>query len=70
MNKLLILTADDWEGLFIDGKLVTEGHSIPLYEFCEVLGIKVDFKEVDDEYMCEMGSFPQNLDEIPEDKIK
>jgi hypothetical protein len=70
MNKLLILTTDDWEGLFIDGKLATEGHSISLYEFCKILGIKVDFKEVDDEYMYEMGSFPQNLDEIPEDKIK
>ncbi len=70
MKNLLLLQSDDWDGLFIDGKLVTEGHSISLYKFCKILGIKVDFKEVDDEYMYEMGSFPENLDEIPEDKIK
>lgn len=28
MNKAILVQADDWEGLYIDGKLVEEGHTL------------------------------------------
>lgn len=28
MNKAIIIQADDWEGLFVNGVLVQEGHSL------------------------------------------
>jgi hypothetical protein len=28
MNKAILVKADDWEGLFINGKLTKEGHTL------------------------------------------
>ena len=29
MKKALIITADDWEGVYVDGVLIMEGHHLP-----------------------------------------
>lgn len=28
MNKALLLIADDWEGLYVNGQLIEEGHTL------------------------------------------
>lgn len=40
--KVLIVCAEagDWEGLYIDGELVKEGHSLTVCEVLEALGIE------------------------------
>jgi len=56
--------ADDWEGLYIDGKLVVEAHHLRLQDiFCR-LGVKVTFLPVDQEWLEERGSLPTNIEDV------
>lgn len=82
-KKVLILSSQsgDWEGLFIDGNLIDEGHklggsshpSVYWLDMSELHKFKSDdlnFKEVtdeDEEYLCNCGSFPINLNELKGD---
>jgi hypothetical protein len=59
----------DWEGLYIDGKLAAEGHSLAVYQVLEALGVSYRFQEVEmDPY--EFSSLPATLDEIPEERLR
>ncbi|HRY30262.1 MAG TPA: hypothetical protein P5079_09540, partial [Elusimicrobiota bacterium] len=62
---------DDWEGLYVDGQLVSEGHSLRPGEVLEAL--KLDFAELDDDgimaYLEDAGNFPENLGELTKKKI-
>ena len=40
-HQVVVLDGDDWSGLYVDGKLVYENHTIPLRVLAEHLGIKV-----------------------------
>ena len=62
--KITVTDGDDWKGLYVDGKLVYEGHSIPIHEFAKAANIDFDFVEADDEWLEEVGSFPKNLSEV------
>jgi hypothetical protein len=77
--NVLILQADDWEGLFIDGKLIDEDHELgecdidsELYllkksEEYNFTSKDVTVKFVDDEdekYLNSFGSFPPTLDKL------
>ena len=35
--KITIIQADDWGGIYVDGKLWTEGHSTPRHEWVRLL---------------------------------
>lgn len=37
MKKLVFASADDWQAVWVDGELVTQGHRIPLYDWLELL---------------------------------
>lgn len=39
--KVNIVSVEDWEALYIDGKLVDEGHSLDLVEVLRLLKIDV-----------------------------
>jgi hypothetical protein len=41
----------DWQGIYIDGKLEYEGHSIRYWDVFEVLGIKFTEKNVGNEWL-------------------
>lgn len=69
----IIIRADVWEGLFIDGKLVYEYHEIrrnTLKELCKEYNLKfTDIGEawVTDEYedyLCDAGGFHENLSDV------
>ncbi|MEG2381824.1 MAG: hypothetical protein RSB38_09025 [Oscillospiraceae bacterium] len=71
--EAIIIKADDWEGLFVDGKLVYENHEIDrltLRELCEDYSlnfVKIGEVWVTDEfkeYLWDVGSFPENLSEV------
>lgn len=79
MNKrVVILNSEDWEGLFIDGKLVDEGHSLtdgnhPIiywgkifqkYKFTEDEIFISEVSKFDDELLYSTGCFPKNLSEL------
>jgi hypothetical protein len=58
----------DWEGLYVDDQLVTEGHVIPIFTVLEKLKDvgRFDYRELiaKDEVLEEFGSLPQSLAEV------
>jgi hypothetical protein len=78
MNKAILLKADDWEGLYINGTLVTEGHTLNegndrsrfFANLAETLNFKLldmETAQIDPKYEEELsiiGSLPCNLVDI------
>lgn len=76
-----IIKADDWEGLYVDGTLCTESHRIDLEDILECVKHKVDTLDdgitafeyaityINQEWMEEMGSLPQLIEDIPDEAI-
>ena len=64
-QKLTIVTNyDDWEGLYIDGKLVDEDHQLQLKNILKILGHDVEVKKCNSNWICDQGSLPDNLDDV------
>lgn len=68
MNVMTLVRGDDWEGIYIAGKLMTEGHSIELTAGIvlaiehKVTGITTVFCDLD--WLHEEGNLPQALDDV------
>lgn len=81
MSKAILIKADDWEGLFLDGVLVEEGHTLnegssrikyfiqlsKQYNFDLGNMKEVWVTEEDEERLNYNGSFPQTLLELDGD---
>lgn len=55
---------DDWEGLYINGRLIEQSHHIRLDEVLAHLGIKCVCYYPDDAWLEERGDLPENLDDV------
>lgn len=55
---------DDWEGLYLDGKLVLEGHSLDTSHVLDALGIQHSSVWVSDAQIEESGCLPERLAEV------
>jgi hypothetical protein len=69
MNKFGLFTivsssSGDWDGLYHDGKLVTEGHSLSVREVLTLLGFRVEEKEASEGWLEDHGSLPKNLKDV------
>lgn len=79
MNKAVVITADEWEGLFVNGKCEEEGHTLNqgqeriLYFLEAGLKYNFDIKEVvfktctdefTENYLNTHGNFPENIEEV------
>lgn len=73
MSAILISSRYDWEGLFVNGKLVYQNHEIDrrrLQYICKQY--KLDFTKIKqgtvteeyDEYLYNAGGFDENLEEV------
>jgi hypothetical protein len=84
MNKAILLKSDDWEGLYINGKLVEEGHTLnqgysrikhfiklaKTYDF-DLDEIKEEYLNGADIFMTEdMGNFPEDINGFSGDYSK
>lgn len=54
----------DWEGLYIDGKLVIENHSLQWWQVLYALKIEYDSFDADEEWLQEKGSLPNDLKDV------
>lgn len=69
-SDIVFARGDDWEGLYIGGKLLTEGHSIALEHFVEVVveadGDLTSFitRMVNLDWLDDHGSLPHLLTEV------
>lgn len=63
----------DWCGIYVDGQLYTEGHSITVWEWLDIVENQSTFKtqnlEVDGDWLEEGGSFPQSFSDIPSEYL-
>lgn len=65
-RKITIVDADDWVGIYIDGKLVTEDHSFNERQTMDALDIEYDRVYADSEWLAEVGNLPDLLSEVRE----
>jgi hypothetical protein len=59
-----LVICDDWEGMYLNGKLVTEGHHIRLNEMLRHLGIKCIELHPDDTWLEEGPGLPEDFNEV------
>lgn len=73
MARVCLALGDDWDGLYIDGKLVEQGHSIqPAEAMRAVLNDitppltrgDVEVREVDYSWLEDRGSLPDEISEV------
>lgn len=76
--SVLLLKSDDWEGLYLDGVLIDEGHTLEEGEERVVYFVKLSdeyefdlhnlrvkwLSDEDDEFCKEEGCFPKTLSEF------
>jgi hypothetical protein len=62
--KFTFVEGDDWVGLYMDGELVYEGHSISPAYLAELLD--ADFERIwaDDAWLYDVGTLPKNLEDV------
>lgn len=67
-KKVDIVSAEggDWQGLYVDGKLAYENHSIDWDDFVQVLDIPVGGFVVNDVWLQD-NRLPVRLEDIPEE---
>jgi hypothetical protein len=66
-KELTILSTDDWQGLYYNGELLDEGHSVNLYNVLRGLGYNIEYIDIDDpeEFENYFGAnCPETLDEV------
>lgn len=63
-RNITIAQADDWIGVYINGELQAEGHSISTVELLEVLGVEHEQVSVDQEWIEDRGNLPANLADV------
>lgn len=67
---VIATNCDDWEGLYLNGYRVTEGHELQITDFVETVvlhgGVITDFYriEVDNDWLVELGSLPEHIGDI------
>ncbi len=68
-KQYVIINGDDWQGIFVDGYLISEGHSFGSYELLEIVkehGAVGDFwsLEPDMDWLMDRGGLPDTLREV------
>lgn len=62
---LVVIEGDDWVGLYVNGLLQSEGHSLHWPTILRRLGMDVQTYEVHDEWLLEQsGSLPRTLEDV------
>lgn len=70
MNRLTYVNGDGWCGLYLNGELVNEGHSIPPYVVGDVInntsgGVQeFDTRHADLNWLDDVGNFPLHLTNV------
>ena len=64
MSAVLVTNCDDWEGLYVNGKLVAQDHNLSWKVLRSVKGMLYE-QEIDSEYTYSVGILPDNYSDIP-----
>jgi len=72
--NIKLVDADDWIGIYVNDKLVYEGHSIYPTQLLDILkkhadaGFNYEAVECDDDWLAKRGNLPQNFNEVKRDE--
>jgi hypothetical protein len=66
-KRVVFVDGDDWQGLYVDGKLKIEAHTISACDVLEELGLDFDIAYPNEEWLFEAGSLPENINGLIED---
>ena len=73
MIDIKYVAGDDWQGLYIDGGLVEENHSIRIIDLLEMLEgrgvLTFDYHEVNQGYLEDLGNLPDKFDDIDKSEL-
>lgn len=64
MKTATYIVGDDWEGIYIDGKLIEEGHNISPKNLLKKLGYVVETFEPDYDWLDGEGYLPEDLKDV------
>ena len=68
-HKFVLVEADNWAGLYVDGKLVEQHHDIDFTEWLPKYGVNLKLKYAyNDLQVAESGQLPENLEDVEFDK--
>jgi hypothetical protein len=59
-----VVSADDWTGLYIDGKLKLENHNLHWDEILDAIGVDYESDVIDEDWMEANGRLPENLSDV------
>lgn len=66
----VVSNGDDWEGLYIDGVLFSEGHSVSVRDLARAIGWQLTKIEVSSDWLGnEVTGLPAKLTDVPETAI-
>lgn len=63
-RKATLVFGEDWQGLYLDGKLAAEGHRLNARDVLDALGIAHESFDADNDWLCARGDLPVDLDEV------
>jgi hypothetical protein len=64
LNQIDMVYANDWMGVYYKGNLITEGHSIPLFDILPKLGFTIKEQDADNEWLEEQGNLPKDFKDV------
>lgn len=69
-HKVVFVNSDDWQGMYVDGRLEYENHTISSFDMMNVLGKSADGYSFEEEIVCDqqwiesIGHLPKRLDRV------
>lgn len=60
----VLVHGEDWSGLYLNGKLVYENHSISSETLLDCLEIPYDVRWVNEDWLFDFGSLPRTLGDV------
>ena len=72
MTRAILVSADDWQGLYVNGELIVEDHNLDVPEDWVQWTNEFEIKKLENVYLhqddidktYDVGSFPERLDEF------
>lgn len=61
---ITIIRGEDWVGLYKDGNLLREDHSLAVSDVLEALGVEHETRFADDGWLSERGWLPNKLSNV------
>ncbi len=63
-KAIIVSNGDNWEGVYIDDKLISQDHSLRVDVILEALGYKIEDVLTEEGWLEDQGYLPENLEDV------